>query len=144
MKKKLIIEDTSQIKAEISRIRQSGQPLAYWESQNPAYVGMLALLIPVVLFIVAVISWSEMAWLSILMIFTGLGLALIYGGFRTLVTRDTVTVKMGILGIQLLHLKTAEITAGRYILLLPSEILEGTEYVSIVICRLLSLKVTAV
>ncbi|MDD5312085.1 MAG: DUF1648 domain-containing protein [Dehalococcoidia bacterium] len=109
---KLLIEDTCQINDELLKLKQSGQPLVYWESQNPAYAGMLAVIMPALLFIVAIVTWSEMAWLSILMILIGLGLTLTYGGFRTLVTRDSVTVKMGILGIKLLRLKISQITSA--------------------------------
>jgi len=110
--KKLLVEDIGQIKDEMIELKQSGQPLVYWESQNPAYAGMLAVMLPALLFIVAIITWPEMAWLSVLMIFIGLGLALTYGGFRTLVTREAVTVKMGILGIKLLGVKTSDITTA--------------------------------
>lgn len=108
----LTTDDTSSLKTEISKIIKSGQPLVYWELQNPAYVNLLAVLVPIMMFAVAITSWAVTPWVSILMILVGIGLSMTYGGFRTLVTQNAVTVKMGILGIRLLQLKTADIAAA--------------------------------
>ena len=104
------VTDTSMIQEKIARIMQSGQPLDYHESQNPAYAGVLAVLGPAALFVVAALTWPVLRWLSIIFILIGFGFITTYGGFRISVTRDIVAVKMGILGINLLKLKTAEIT----------------------------------
>jgi hypothetical protein len=105
------VTDTSIIRDKIARIVRSGQPLDYRESQNPAYAGVLAVMLPAVMFVSAAFTWPVLPWLSILLILIGLGFITTYGGFRIAVTRDIVAVKMGILGINLLKLKTAEITA---------------------------------
>ena len=108
----LAIEDVSQVKAEVTRIIKTGQPLVYWETQNPAYSNILAIAVPLIMIIVAVTAWSEVPWLSILFVLIGIALAMMYGGFRTLVTRDVITVRMGMPGIQLLRLDTAEIASA--------------------------------
>jgi len=105
------VPDTSMIREKIARIRQSGQPLDYRESQNPAYAGVLAVMLPAAMFVAAAFTWPALPWLSILLILIGFGFITTYGGFRISVTGDSVAVKMGILGINLLKLKTAEITA---------------------------------
>ena len=105
------VTDTSVIREKIARIMQSGQPLDYRESQNPAYAGVLAVMGPAAMFVAAALTWPVLTWLSILFILIGFGFITTYGGFRISVTRDTVAVKMGVLGINLLKLKTAEITA---------------------------------
>ena len=107
----LAIEDVSQVKAEVSTILKSGQPLAYWEVQNPAYSSALAVIVPILMVVVAVSAWSEVPWLSILIALIGLALTTIYGGFRTSVTRNALTIRMGIWGIRLLKLKTTDISS---------------------------------
>ncbi|MCX5997235.1 MAG: DUF1648 domain-containing protein [Chloroflexi bacterium] len=103
--------DISRIQEKIARIIESGKPLDYKESQNPAYAGVLAIVVPAGMFVAAALTWQVLPWLSIILILIGFGLITTYGGFRISVTRDLVAVKMGILGINLLQLKTAEITA---------------------------------
>ena len=105
------VPDTSMIREKIARIVRSGQPLDYRESQNPAYAGVLAVMLPAAMFVAAAFTWPALPWLSILLILIGFGFITTYGGFRISVTGDIVAVKMGILGINLLKLKTAEITA---------------------------------
>jgi len=103
--------DISVIQEKIARIMQSGQLLDYRESQNPAYAGVLAVIVPAGMFAAAAFSWPVLPWLSIILILIGFGFITTYGGFRIRVTRDVVTVKLGIMGINLLKLKTADITA---------------------------------
>ncbi len=108
----LAIEDVSQVKTEVTRIVKTGQPLVYWEVQNPVYSKVLAVVVPLLMVIVAATAWSEVPWLSILIALIGIALTLIYGGFRTLITRETITLRMGLLGIRLLRLKTSDITSA--------------------------------
>jgi len=107
--KKLAVDDAGQVAEEITRIIQAGQPLSYWESQNPPYAGVLAVIVPLILIITAVFSWAALPWLSVIMALIALGMIGTYGGFRTQVTRDTVSVRIGFLGIKLLKLKTTDI-----------------------------------
>ena len=62
--------------------------------------------------VVAVTAWTEVPWFSVLVALVGIALTLIYGGFRTLVTREAVTLRMGLLGIRLLRLKTSDIASA--------------------------------
>jgi len=105
------VTDISAIRDKIDRIVQSGRPLDYRESQNPAYAGVLAVVLPAAMFVAAAITWTALPWLSVILILIGFGFITTYGGFRISVTRDSVAVKMGVLGIKLLQLKTGEITA---------------------------------
>jgi len=107
--KTLTTEDTAQVKAEVEKMVESGHPLSYWESQNPAYVGFLSIIIPLIMIAGAVFSWSSLPWVSIVLAVPALGMFIMYGGFRTLVNRDAVTIKMGIFGIKLLQVKMREI-----------------------------------
>ncbi|MBN1690402.1 MAG: hypothetical protein JW901_05220 [Dehalococcoidia bacterium] len=108
--KKPAIENASQVAEEITRIVQEGQPVSYWESQNPPYVGALMVIVPLIMIMAAVFTWASLPWLSIMLGLIAVAMIGTYGGFRTQVTRDTVTVRMGLLGIRLLQLKTADIT----------------------------------
>lgn len=108
----LAIEDVSHLEAELNRMVKSGQPLAYWEVQNPVYSRVLAVVVPLLMVVVAVTAWTEVPWLSVLIALIGIALALVYGGFRTLVTREAVTVRMGLLGIRLLRLKREDIASA--------------------------------
>jgi hypothetical protein len=107
--KKLAVDDVSQVAEEITRIIQAGQPVSYWESQNPPYMGALMVILPLIMIIAAVLTWASLPWLSILLGAIAVMMIGTYGGFRTQVTRDMVTVRMGLLGIKLLQLKTADI-----------------------------------
>ena len=107
--KKLAVEDMDQVADEITRIIQAGQPLAYWESQNPPYAGVLAVILPLIMIIAAVFTWAVLPWLSVILAVIALGMICTYGGFRIHVTRDTVTVRMGLLGIKLLQVNTSDI-----------------------------------
>ena len=108
----LAIEDVSQVKTEVSKIIKAGQPLVYWEVQNPTYSRVLAVVVPLLMVVVAVTAWTEVPWFSVLIALVGIALTLIYGGFRTLVTREAVTLRMGLLGIRLLRLKTSDIASA--------------------------------
>ena len=83
------------------------------ESQNPIYSRVLAVVVPLLMVVVAVTAWTEVPWLSVLIAPVGIALTLVHGGFRTLVTREAVTVRMGMLGIHLLRLKTSDIISAK-------------------------------
>ncbi len=106
------VEDVSQVKAEVERMVKAGQPLAYWEVQSPVYSNVLAVVVPVLMVVIAATAWSEVPWLSALVALVAIALTLSYGGFRTLVTRENIIVRMGMLGIRLLGLRTADIAAA--------------------------------
>jgi hypothetical protein len=108
----LEIEDVGLVKTEITKVIKSGQKLAYWEVQNPAYSRALSIGVPLIMVVVAVTAWSEVPWLSVLFALIGIALVLIYGGFRTLVTREGIAVRMGMLNLSLLKLKTGEIASA--------------------------------
>lgn len=91
---------------------ESDQPVPYSERQNPAYAGVLSILLPVIMLVAAYLVWSQFLWMSILFILIAIGMALTYGGFRTTVTADTLSVKMGFFGIHLLSLKTTGIVSA--------------------------------
>ncbi|MGA9048001.1 MAG: DUF1648 domain-containing protein [Dehalococcoidia bacterium] len=104
-------EGSDEFTHEIGMLIKSGQRLVYRESQNPAYAGALAIIVAVIMFVSAYFSWTAIPWLTILLVVIGITFLLTYGGFHTRVTKEAITVKMGILGIPLLRLKISDIVS---------------------------------
>ncbi len=104
--------ETAGLEQELSRRIRNGQHFVYWDYQMPLYVNLLSILLPLVMFVSAYFSWMEAAWMSVLLVVVGLLMVVLYGGQRTLVTRDTVTVRWGIFGIPVLRLKTSDIASA--------------------------------
>jgi hypothetical protein len=88
------------------------QGIPYRESQNATYAGVLSVIMPLIMVVAAFFVWAQFLWMSILFILIAIGMAFTYGGFHTIVTKDALTVKMGILGITVLQLKTAGIISA--------------------------------
>jgi len=86
-------------------------PLAYWDYQNPFYVSLLTIGLPIILLIAAVVTWFSEPWASLLLGMIGVLLIIPHGGQRTIVTREDVTVLWGILGLRVFRLKIADITS---------------------------------
>lgn len=104
-------ENIEGIKSDISSIIKSGQPLVYWESQNPIYNSILALVLPLIFIGVAIATSFLQIWVSVIYVILALLCFMLYGGFRTIVNQDTLVVKMGVVGIPLLKVNMADITA---------------------------------
>jgi hypothetical protein len=103
------IEESRIEDAELAEQLKKGSSFVYWDYQNPFYITLLTTALPLVMFISAIFSWSEEAWVAVLLCAVGLLLIIPYGGQRTLVTRQEVTVRWGIFGIKVLQLKVSEI-----------------------------------
>ena len=103
-------EDTSALEEAIAKRVSSGQTWAYWETQNPAWMTALIVLAVGGLLFGTVVYWSTAPWTVAFMLIPAALLVLMYGGLRVVVTPDRVVVRLGVLGIRLLRLKTADIT----------------------------------
>jgi len=103
-------QDTSALQQEISRRLHSQDILVYWESQNPLWNTILAVLVPILMLVGAVLTWSEGPWVSLILILVGILLASFYGGLRVTVDRKYLSVRLGILGLRVLHLKLEDIS----------------------------------
>jgi len=62
------------------------------------------------MFLVAAITSFSQIWVGVVMLVVGITLIIPYGGQRTLVTRNQVAIRWGILGIRVLRLKITDIT----------------------------------
>jgi len=107
----VVAEDTSALEAELARRTESGERISYFEGQNPAYLTVLVAAVGVALVFGAVMSWrAAMPWVSLLLLVFAGALALLYGGIRVSVTSTLLEVRLGMLGIRLLTLPTADIS----------------------------------
>ena len=104
------IEDTSALEAELASKAKGDNPFLYWDAQNPLWVTLLTILVPIGMIVGGIYAWFDTIWVAVLLFVIGLFIASIYGGQRTLVTCESVKVRYGILGIRILNLKTSEIT----------------------------------
>ncbi|MCX6013207.1 MAG: hypothetical protein NTV30_07340 [Chloroflexi bacterium] len=102
-------ENDSDIETQIRTELKSNNNFVYWDSQNPFWIQLLSIIMPLVFIIIAIIMWFSIIWMAILYLIIGLALTVFYGGLRTMVTRDIVLVKVGFLGIRLLKLKSSDI-----------------------------------
>jgi hypothetical protein len=96
---------------EISRRIKSKAPFVYWDYQNPLYVSLISVLMPLLMVGIAVWIWFEQPWLSGLLLVVTIPSLIMYGGLRVIITRHDLTVRLGILGIKVLQLKMADIAA---------------------------------
>jgi hypothetical protein len=102
-------ENIDGIQSDIDNIIKTGQPLVYWESQNPIYNTILAVALPLIFIGVAIATSFLAIWVSVLYIVLALLSFMMYGGFRTIVNQDMLMMKLGVVGIPLLKIKMSDI-----------------------------------
>ena len=107
---RLIESKNETLKAELALHLKENSAFAYWDYQNPLYVTLLTTSLPLVLLLSAILSWFSQGWVAVLLIIVAILLVIPYGGLRTVVTRQNITVRFGLLGIRVLKIKTEEIT----------------------------------
>ena len=109
--KSLVVQDTGARDIEYAKQIKDNTKFVYWDSQNPMYITLLTTLLPLIMFAGAFLSWFSLPWVSIILLVVGILLILPYGGQRTMVTRNELSIRFGILGFRVLRLKLQEITA---------------------------------
>jgi hypothetical protein len=107
----LVDREDRDLKMELERRVRDGSPFVFWDYQNPFYVTLLSTLLPAGLLLAAIFAWFDIPWVSLLLAVVAAFLIISYGGQRTLVTREGVAVRWGILGLRVLRLKVADIAA---------------------------------
>jgi hypothetical protein len=105
----MTITDTTAIEREVEQRLKQGENFVYWQSQNPIYVSILLTVLPVVFLFTAVFLWTQSPWLTIEFLVVGLAIMIGYGGMRTLVNREYLTVRYGISGIRVLRIPITNI-----------------------------------
>jgi len=106
----LVTEDTSVLRRELDRRLRSGATVSYTDIQNPLYMNLIAFGVPAILLVSAAsTASSQPAWTVVLNIVLGLLLASFYGGIRTTVTRELITVRIGTPGFRVLRLASSDV-----------------------------------
>ncbi|MCK9356024.1 MAG: DUF1648 domain-containing protein [Dehalococcoidia bacterium] len=106
----LVEADTSALRKDIDRRLKSGATISYTDIQNPLYMNLVAVGVPAVLFVsTALTAASQPLWSIALNLVSGLLLASFYGGMRTTVTRDRITVRFGTPGLRVLRLQPSDV-----------------------------------
>jgi hypothetical protein len=90
---------------------KSRAAFVFYDSQNPPLMMLMTIVLPLIMFVWAVLSYSEVWWASILLAVTGLLLILPYGGMRVMVTRNNIVVRFGLFGFRILRLNIADISS---------------------------------
>ncbi len=88
-----------------------GEQVVYWDVQNPRYVALLSLGVPAVMWIGAGLTFGTEPWAALVLALVGLLLLQFYGGQRTRVTRNEVTIRYGLAGIRVFRCSTNEIAS---------------------------------
>jgi hypothetical protein len=106
----LVAEDTSDLRGQLERRLKSGATISYTDIQNPLYMNLVAIGVPAVLFVSTALSFtSQPLWSAVLNVTSGVLLASFYGGMRTTVTRDRITVRFGTPGLRALRLAASDV-----------------------------------
>jgi hypothetical protein len=88
---------------------QEKRPFVYWSSQNPWWVTVLTIVLPIVLLSTGIYTWLTTGWAGLVLVLVGLLMAILYGGMRTVVTREDITIRFGLPGFRVLYLRTGDI-----------------------------------
>ncbi len=91
----------------------NGERVVYWDLQNPRYVTWLSIGIPLLLWAAAGYLVRTNVWIASLEALVGVLLLQFYGGQRTRVSRDGVTIRYGIAGIRIFRCRLSEISGIR-------------------------------
>lgn len=105
----IVSGESAALKTEIIEKLKSNSPFVYWDTQNPFFISLVTILLPVVMFVSAGFSWTSQIWVSILLIIVGLLMIIPNGGQRVIVTRRSLTLRWGLVGIKVLKLDTNKI-----------------------------------
>jgi hypothetical protein len=103
------VTDTTAVEKEVEQRLKRGETFVYWQSQNPLYLSIVFTLIPLVFLTIAILVWATIPWMTIEFVVIGLAMTILYGGIRTMVNREYLTVRFGIFGIRVLRIPITNI-----------------------------------
>ena len=107
----LVTEDSVSMEKELQLKLRGQQNFVYWQSQNPLWMNVVTIIVPVIMVVAAVVMFEEQPWFSLLYLILAITFALLNGGMRTTITRDNVSVRLGLMSWRVLRIKTSEILA---------------------------------
>ena len=105
----LVARSSEPLTNEVTRRLKANSPFVYWDYQNPLYVSLLTIGLPIIMIIAGAISGFSQRWVSVLLVVIGILLIIPHGGQRTLSTPQEISVRWGIFGLRILRLKIPEI-----------------------------------
>jgi len=85
------------------------EKVVFWDIQNPRYVAWLSIGVPLVLWISAGLLVRESLWAASLNAAIGVLLLLFYGGQRTRVSHEGITLRYGLMGIRIFRCQLSDI-----------------------------------
>jgi hypothetical protein len=111
--------ENAAFKGEIVRQLKDDTQFVYWENQNPAWVSLLSIAVPLIFIGSAVVIWFSEGWTLFGSLF-GVGMILIgiflmlftFSGQRAMLTRQSLVIRWGAIGLKVLNLSTAEIVTA--------------------------------
>ena len=94
------------LKARVGR----GERVVYWDVQNPKYVAWLSIGVPLLLWAAAGYLVRTSLWIASLEALVGVLLLQFYGGQRTRITKDGITIRYGLAGVRIFRCRLEEIS----------------------------------
>ncbi|MFC2105674.1 hypothetical protein ACFLS0_02845 [Candidatus Bipolaricaulota bacterium] len=88
----------------------AAETVVFWDIQNPRYVTWLSIGIPLLLWAAAGFLVQTSVWAASLEALVGVVLLQFYGGQRTRVTREGITIRYGLAGIRIFRCRLEEIS----------------------------------
>ena len=111
-------KDSKIFETELARQIKEDSSFVYWDSQNPAYVTVISVLLPLVFIGTTALVWFTGGWALFAAIYLALStlitiaiIVFVYGGQRTIITRQDLIVRWGLAGVKVLKQKTAEVSS---------------------------------
>ena len=87
-----------------------GERVVFWDVQNPKYVTWLSIGIPLILWVSAGFLASSSLWAASIEAAVGLVLLQFYGGQRTRIDSEGVSIRYGLAGLRIFRCRLSEIT----------------------------------
>jgi hypothetical protein len=104
------VEGLEGFRRELQERIEHGARVVFWDVQNPKYVTWLSIGVTLVLWISAGFLASSSLWAALIEAAVGLVLLQFYGGQRTRVDADGVTIRYGLAGFRIFRCRLSEIT----------------------------------
>jgi len=109
--RQVVSRDVTAMSDEIMQKLKTNQPFVYWDSQNPLYMKVITIVLPVAMLVFAVVTWFGVWWVSLELLIIGILIVSFYGGMRTVVTRRDISVRFGLWGLRVLHIPLTDINS---------------------------------
>jgi hypothetical protein len=107
-----VAEDTSGLEKELKQRLLDNHAFVFWQSQNPPWVRIITIALPLLMLTLAVVMWFNQPWFSLLYLVIAFGFSMLTGGLRTVVTPERIVVRLGLFNLRVLGIKTAEIASA--------------------------------